>query len=710
MQAIEMAKNPGLPLDRLENFIGDAKNQPIWRPLADKCDNYYDCKQTDEKILAELRRRGQPDFDHNLIAPAIDGVLGLEAKTRTDWAVLADDDAGLEVVDALNQELNEAARIAQANRACSDAYAAQSKSGLGWVEVNRVSDPFAYKWRVNFVHRDEIWWDWDSTRPDLDDARWLFRKRWADTDTLKFAFPGYADLIDKVSKNWGDANVFNESETEGMPEWLSSAIATEMGTTISRDEWLDSERERALVYEVYYRVWDRKPVIRTPNGEAVLFDPKNPIHAAAVRSKRAIVEIASFKKMRMAYFIGPHRVIDIPSPHPHNKFPYVPFWGFRESKTRIPYGLIRRMIPAQDEINVRRRKLTWLLNKLTVIKEDDAVNMSDDELIDELLYGDSVVNLNKERQNRNEGIDIQWGNEVAGQQFQVMQESMNLIQETAGIYNAFLGQDSNATSGVAIDSLVEQGTTTQGELNDNYRYGRQLVGELLLANIVADIGSREHVTKLNVNKPNEKTKIIILNGRAVDENGKETITNAVTRTKTQVVLSEITNTPGYRQAIARQMMEVIGQVPNPEIQVALFDTIIEMLDIPEDKRNELLKRIRKFNGNIDPESLSEEEKAAIDRKAQLQQEIEDMQLDKLQLELESMTASVEAQRAKTSRDLAEADKVPVEARKTQAETKETLARVKQIVAQTIETRRRIEEMMTIEADQQVNALLGNKAA
>ena len=36
-------------------------------------------------------RRGRPITIHNLIAPTIDGVLGMEAKSRTDLMVIADD-------------------------------------------------------------------------------------------------------------------------------------------------------------------------------------------------------------------------------------------------------------------------------------------------------------------------------------------------------------------------------------------------------------------------------------------------------------------------------------------------------------------------------------------------------------------------------------------------------------------------------------------
>ena len=41
------------------------------------------------KVKAILEERGQPDIVHNMIGPTIDGVLGLEARSRSDLMVSA---------------------------------------------------------------------------------------------------------------------------------------------------------------------------------------------------------------------------------------------------------------------------------------------------------------------------------------------------------------------------------------------------------------------------------------------------------------------------------------------------------------------------------------------------------------------------------------------------------------------------------------------
>lgn len=52
---------------------------------------YYDGDQLPPEVLQVLKDRGQPMTIHNLIAPTVDGVLGMEAKTRTDLVVMSDE-------------------------------------------------------------------------------------------------------------------------------------------------------------------------------------------------------------------------------------------------------------------------------------------------------------------------------------------------------------------------------------------------------------------------------------------------------------------------------------------------------------------------------------------------------------------------------------------------------------------------------------------
>ncbi|MEX2964510.1 hypothetical protein [Microbulbifer sp. TYP-18] len=671
---IDHAKQQGgLPLRKLERFLDDIRVQPEWRSEADRACAYYDSNQITPEMRELLESRGQPILTHNLMAPAIDGVLGLEARTRADWVVRPDDDDSVEVAEGINERLNEAARMTRVDKACADAFAGQVKCGLDWVEVTRGRDPFAYPYRCKRVHRNEIFWDWHAD-PDLANARWLLRRRWVDKDEAQLAFPGHKHLIEFACQGWDG---FDTEYQLMQRDDLLGAYSDYTSTDMFLQDWWDSDRERALIYEVYYRHYVERPVMFTREGHVLEVDPRNRMHQALLASNRVQVRTMTFPKMRLAYFIGPHRLVDIPSPHPHNQFPYVPFWGFREDTTYVPYGLGRRMMPAQDEVNVRRQKLTFLLNKVHVVKDEDALagNMSDEEMLDEFYRADGVVNLNPTRTTRNNNaFRVEQQTHVAAQQFSVMQEAQRIIQETAGVYSAFLGQESGAKSGVAIDSLVEQGSTTLAELTDNYRFARQQVGELLMAQVIHDLSHRPDVAvSRNVGKP-DKTKVIVLNGT---EGTGQPRTNLVTKAKLQVVLGDIASTPSYRAQVSQRMMELASSLP-PDMQMVMLDLIVESTDLP--KRDEIVKRIREVTGRGNPEDLTPEQRAQMQQAQQFEQAMQQLGMAEAQEKVRKLAAEAAKLEAQAGTEQGKSKLGPAELRQLDASTEKLIAELKSIIA------------------------------
>ncbi len=676
-----------------DGFVSDIRNQPNWRSDAAMAAAYYDNKQITAEMRQAMLERGQPVIVHNLIAPAIDGILGFEAKTRAQPRLVADDDNGLQVVEALQQKMSDAARLSIIDKACSDAYAAQIKTGLGWVEISRESDPFKYPYTANYIHRDELWWDWRSKRSDLEDCRWLVRRRWIDKDTAKAHFPDKSKVFDWIGSGWQGFDLFGEMEHVNYHSDLIDAYQSFSNSSQKYSEYWNSDRKMVLLYEVYYRVWEKKPVIRNSKGDAALYDSNNPIHVKLVASGAVQVSVVPYTRMRLAYFAGPHKLADIPSPHPHNYFPYIPFFGYREDDTLIPYGLIRRMIPAQDEVNFRRSKLTQLLNLKRVIKDNDALmGMSDEQMMDEIYKVDGVINLNPARKKDN-GFQIQTDTGIAAQQFQVLESSQQLIQDVAGVYSSFLGQDSGAKSGIAINSLVNQGIVTLGELNDNYRFARQRAYELLLANIVSDIGNEETEVRVNVNSP-KKSRTIVLNERNADGQ----INNSVLQTKLAVVIAEISETAGYRQQVNMAIANLMQKLP-PDYMPAMIEMFVETADI--DNRDEILAQIRKLSGSTDAADMTPEEQEALIAKKQEEQEVR-------ALEFQAMVEKVNNDAAEAKRKLAEANRIEalteLDAEEKATQIGKLRAEIKQIITNTVKVRREMERIV-IEDTQQLTSQL-----
>lgn len=695
----DLAKDPGLELSRLEALLNDIEQQPTWRDEAQRAAAYYDGKQLEPHVIQTLKDRGQAPLVFNLIAPTIDAVLGIEAKTRTSWLVRPDNDESLQVAEGMNEKLNEASRLTLAEKACSDAYAAQVKTGLGWVETNRNSNPFDYKYRCQYVNRNEIHWDWHAKRADLRDARYLVRDRWLDEDRALLAFPEHELLIKQAVNGWARWNsIITSVDYENMIS-LGHAYSEYQQTVLDEDTWWDTDRERVRVFEVWYRKYQKGVVLQLQDGRVIEYDKENAIHKAALAHGMATPISGVFPKMRLAYFLGCHRVVDVPSPLPHDDFPYVPFWGFREDGTGIPYGLIRRMMSPQDEVNARRAKMMWLLSAKRVIMDSDATKMDVEEVADEIQRPDGVVILNPSRQNRDQyAFRVEQDFQLAAQQFEIMIDAQKQIQDTAGVYSALMGRQEagGAESGVAIASLVEQGSTTLAELNDNYRFARRLVGEQLMSFLIKDIDKTPMDVAINVNKP-QRTKIVQINQPTIDEDGNRFLTNDLTRAKMQVALDDIQSTAGYRAQIANRLFELASTLPD-EIKVAVLDVVVDATDIPQ--REEIVKRIRQVTGQYaDPSEMTDEERQQYEAKQALEQETQQLALEELRGRVAKVKADASKSMASSGKVEAEAGAVKFKNRKLDAETDLILAQMQQLTMEMHAMQQQLNEQIETQSAQ-----------
>ncbi|HFG9645192.1 TPA: portal protein [Yersinia enterocolitica] len=643
----QSANRDRFTLERLMDISSDIDHQPDWRTNANTACAYYDGDQLAPEVVAKLRERGQPLTQHNLIAPTIDGVLGMEAKTRTDLMVIADDpNEEMEVMaEAVNAEFADACRLSGLNKARSDAYAEQIKAGLSWVEVRRNSDPFDNKFKVSTVHRNEVFWDWLSREADLSDCRWLMRKRWLDVDEVKGTFPDKAQIIDYSLNEW--KGFVDTDLAAGQESDLISAYEEYQSWSRESTEWVTSNRKRVLLQVIYYRTFQRLPILQLSNGRVVEYDKNNVMHAVAVATDRVQVTMARVSRIRESWFVGPHFIIDRPCTAPQGMFPLIPFWGYRKDKTGAPYGLACRAIPAQDEVNFRRIKLTWLLQAKRVIKDADATNMTDKQLAEEIERPDGVINLNPNRANKTtaaDALNIQQDFQVAQQQFQVMQESMKLIQDGLGVYSAFLGQDSNASSGVAISNLVEQGATTLAEINDNYQFACQQVGQLLLCYLLEELTKRRNYPVVINRDDPRKRKEVVLN--AAEEAGR--MNNDVSRLRAHIALAPIQQTPAYKSQLAQRLSEVIVGLP-PQIQVSVLDMWVELLDLPN--KQEFVERIRGALGTPkSPDEMTPEEQQAAQQEQQLQQQQQELAMRELAAKVERLEAEAKRINAQAERE------------------------------------------------------------
>lgn len=624
-------------LEQMYRLLYDIRLEPDWRAEAAIEHAYYDNDQLTQETLRKMRENGIPPLVINMIAPAVNSVLGFEMISRSDLRVLPDTDSDYEIAQALNQQLKTAARLARLNRGTSDAFADGIKGGIGWCEISRNSDPFKYRYRCGKVPWREMFTDYRSREPDYSDARFIVRRQWHDTDKLIQYFPKHERLIKASISGW-PGDFLAEWEDLGIGSeavQLSYAQGQEQRFTLEEDEWRQTGRGRLALYEIIYKVPKRVTAIRTWDGFVAEFNRDNPMHRDAVLNRQAELVRGVTDNLRQAFYVGPHRLHD--APLPGNRCHYLPFVCYRRDSDGAVYGLIRAMRSPQEALNARHSRAVFNISSRRVIIDDDAVD-DHDKVAEDVNRADAYIVLNPERTNP-QGIHILPNTETSAEAMALMTENKQNIFDVTGLHPEFQGMTQEAgRSGVAIESLIEQTQQVLGVPVDNYREFRRQAGEGLLAMIVEDM---EAVDNIEVPIPAEgmtQARTIILNRRSA---GAAQRSNDIVHMRTRVALSEAPASATYRQQKFQSLTEIVKSMPD-QLQAAMSDIIVRASELPD--ADEILDRIHELTG-FGPEPRDPEKREMLRQQKEFQQAMQQRMAELEQLVQEG-EARMKSARAK----------------------------------------------------------------
>ena len=594
-----------LTTDEYANIIYEISEQPTWRHTADKEMDYADGNQLDSELLHRQKALGIPPAVEDLIGPALLSIQGYEATIRSDWRVTPNGDTGgQDIADALNFKLNTAERESKADQACSKVFRAQIGCGIGWVEVAKESDPFKFPYRCTTIHRNEIHWDMKSIEPDLTDARWLRRTRWLLPERIALVFPDQKELIMVCGVSgstwWSDASVNSDG---GISTGLQNAWNEARASTMQEEHWFNRTSKEICLAELWYRRWVNVTVLKTPDGRVVEYDEDNLAHNIAIASGVAKVSQATVSRLRRSYWLGPHCLFDGPTPYDHRYFPYVPFWGFREDNTNIPYGYVRGMKYAQDSLNSGNSKLRWGMSVVRVERTKGAVDMTDEQLRRQVARPDADILLNQEAMARpGARFEVKRDYTLTDQHHQMLQDSRATIQRVGSVSNGFTGQGGSATSGIQEQTQVEQSNQSLTYIMDNFRAGRRLMGEILLDLIINDIGDTQQAVVIAGDALSPE-RTVIINKPETDEDGYTYLSNDVQRTRLKVALDDVPSTNSYRGQQLNAMSEATKSLP-PEYKAVAMPFMVSLMDVPFKK--EFIQAIREVKQQQSPEQIQQQ--------------------------------------------------------------------------------------------------------
>lgn len=268
--------------------------------------DYYDGAQWTAAERAALRARKQPDIVINRVKPAVNGVIGVSERGKSEpraFPRTPNDEGAAEVATDVLRFISDHNRFHRLKQDCFfDKLVPGTMAALIGIDGDNQVQVIQIRWEEHFA-------DPRSRRRDFKDARYQGIAKWMYADDLKAMYPHLAQEIENNATTLGP----------GIPD-LSFQDRPNSGKIV----WNDPKRRRLLVVEIYYReanAWQRCVFI----GDTVLEEGPSPYVDAKGRPDCPI-------EAQSAYV----------------------------DKDNARYGIVRDMRGPQDEINKRRSKLLHL--------------------------------------------------------------------------------------------------------------------------------------------------------------------------------------------------------------------------------------------------------------------------------------------------------------------------------------------------------------
>ncbi|MBT5269350.1 MAG: hypothetical protein HOL70_07895, partial [Candidatus Marinimicrobia bacterium] len=365
----------------------------------------------------------------------------------------------------------------------------------------------------------------------------------------------------------------------------------------------------------------------------------DPAHKDLVEGRYASLTSSIRMVIRCMIFAGDLVLQDQESPYNHNRFPFIPIWGFRKKKDNTQYGPVRNLRDIQDDLNKRRSKALFILSTNQIIADDDAVT-DWDELADEVSRPDGIIKKKK-------GSEIEINNDrgLAQEHVALMNQDAEYIEAVGGVTDEQMGRETNAISGKAIEARKEQGNIVNSEVFDNLRVSTQMLGEIILS-LIEQYYTDQKIFRIT----NEKNQPEFIEINGVDPETNDPL-NDITKAQADFVVDSSAWTASIRQATFETLMEMIKDMA-PEIAINLLDLVVDLSDIPG--KEDLVARIRMVNGQSDPDADQNDPDLQAEQDAQRQADeaqalfdetMQKLEMSKLESEIDKNVEDAAATRA-----------------------------------------------------------------
>ena len=467
-----------------------------WRNNAEGWYDYYHGRQWTDDEIAALTERGQAVTTYNSIKPAIDSLLGSERQNRPKVSM-----AGRTLDDG---------KLAEAKTKLYDYIQYNSNTdeeidkcardsyitGRGWLYVYADTTGEHADLMHTFVDYRDMFVDSMSKKDDLSDCRYLHYAVFTDSDIIKSRFPEFREET-------GDTAILSfESSSDDKVVWYQ-----------------DQDRKRPRLINSWWR------------------DEDGDIHTAIWVNG----QILYYKK----------------NPYEMNLFPFVQYTLERDLDN-MPYGLVRNMISAQDEVNKRHSKALHYLNARQVLAEEDAFE-DWEEARKTLAKPDGITKI-ADGALREGKIEILDNTALANVHIQMMQIAKDNILYSAGLNPAYVGQSGQYDSAKKANISIAQAQNSIVPLLNKLRAARHRLAEITMK-LVPEFYVEQRI--IRIIQPNGEYAFMPLNKVQLLDDNTMVKMNDVTNDDVDVVIEDAPMGLNEREEQFAQLLQIQGQTGRP---------------------------------------------------------------------------------------------------------------------------------------------------
>ena len=634
-------------IKRKQSWVSEAH----WAGTEWRKESWRDCEMWDgaqwpTQDAEDAEDVGVTPITINRTFPTLNLILGSQQINQIDIDAKGRTQDDSEIAQVMTESIKFVMDQSSGQFLISEAFKDATIPGIGWLAPGLNSDPREEQLVITRRDWKEMFWDpYSSPWINPDRCRYAFHQRWMDLSYLQALFP---------DKTRDIQNIFNELAGREQGEWGAgyqdeATDVEEMKRTMAGSDWADAERKRVRPVEMWYHVFEKAWFATFPDGRTIeLRDDMPPQMQLEIVQASQQVVAAVVKRMRVTVFLGDLELQDIPTPFPHDEFPFIPFIGYID-RYNFPFGVPRQIREMDIEVNKRRSMALALLKSRRVIAESDVADDSGglEHVYEEAnsLDGFIVVDPGKmERLKIVEQVDL------SPAQVMLMQDSEREIQQIGGTNAEQLGYESNITSRVGLDAKRAQSATMTATLFENLRRSLKLLGQQLQSNIQG-YWHGEKVLRVT-DRMTGAERFVALNQPLQMPNGMIAVKNNITQGKYDIIVSESPNTDTIKEQNLGLLQEVIKKAP-PELAPPLLSLSFELMDLPN--KEALLTKLKPLLGvgldeeGMEPAELKEKalkqmqaQQEAQAQQAQIEQTMMQLEIEKKQLENAKIQAETDA--------------------------------------------------------------------